>query len=63
MVAFDNKRNRMGMGKGYYDKFLTKYNECFKIGIAFEEQRINEVPTEAHDISLDMIVTENNIYF
>lgn len=54
-VAFDNYANRLGRGKGYYDKLLTKL-KCKKIGICFQHQLIEEVPIEKHDIILDEII-------
>lgn len=60
MVAFDKKCNRMGHGKGYYDKFLAD-KSCYKIGIAFAEQEI-DFAVFPHDIAMDMVITENNIY-
>lgn len=62
LVAFDANNNRLGMGKGYYDRFMSIYKIPYCIGIAFEEQRLDAVPMEAHDVSLDCIITENKIY-
>ncbi len=56
-VAFDYNFNRMGHGKGYYDRYLSSYNGL-KIGVCFEEQLYKEIPSEEHDIKLDMIITE-----
>lgn len=65
-TAFDTGCHRMGYGKGFYDKYLTRLSECgvdvCKIGLGYECQLIDEVPCEAHDIVLDMLVTEENIY-
>jgi len=57
-VAFDSKRNRLGRGKGYYDKYLAGINKPM-IGICFDFQRIDTIPSEKHDIKMDMIITEN----
>ena len=61
LVAFDNKCNRLGHGKGYYDRFLTN-KKGLKIGLAYEIQRFDDIPTEKNDIKLDYIITESNIY-
>ncbi|MDE6662479.1 MAG: 5-formyltetrahydrofolate cyclo-ligase [Lachnospiraceae bacterium] len=65
-TAFDKGCHRMGYGKGFYDKYLTRLSESgvdvYKIGIGYECQLIEKVPCEAHDIVLDMLVTEENIY-
>lgn len=59
-IAFDKTGNRLGRGKGYYDRFLAnkKYRELTKIGVCWEMQIIEEVPSESHDISMDWICHE-----
>ncbi len=59
IAAFDGL-NRVGHGKAYYDRFLQD-RECLKIGIAFDCQEVSGVDFEAHDISLDMLVTETRV--
>ena len=54
--------HRLGRGGGYYDKSLHKYNNTIKIGFAYSIQKIKMVPTETHDISMDVIITEKAIY-
>lgn len=56
-VAFDNKGNRLGRGKGYYDRFLCQYPNVKRIGICFDFQLVDEVPTEPFDILMDEIIT------
>jgi 5-formyltetrahydrofolate cyclo-ligase len=55
-VGFDAAGHRLGRGKGYYDRLLADVpgNRC---GVAFDEQMTSEIPTEAHDITLDYIIT------
>jgi 5-formyltetrahydrofolate cyclo-ligase len=60
-VAFDSKGRRIGFGKGYYDKFLEKFRDSLKIGLAFEEQIVDFVPAQEHDVAVDMIITEKRI--
>ena len=62
LVAFDASCNRLGHGGGYYDRFLKKYPKAKKIGLAFELQKLKEIPTEPHDVKLDAVVTEERIY-
>lgn len=60
--VFDEKRNRMGYGGGYYDSYLTGISEsCVKIGVCFDFQVLADIPHESHDIPLDLIVTEKRI--
>lgn len=61
LVGFDEKCNRLGHGKGYYDRFLQDY-KVRKIGVAFECQKLDAVITDQYDIKLDMIITEKNTY-
>ncbi|HOP92167.1 5-formyltetrahydrofolate cyclo-ligase [Acetivibrio thermocellus] len=63
-VAFDVKGGRIGYGAGYYDIFLREVRkDCLKIGIAFDIQVFPSIPKEEHDILMDAVVTENEIYF
>lgn len=56
-VAFDRNGNRIGRGKGYYDRFLCKHLNVKRIGICFDFQFVDEVPTEENDIKMDDIIT------
>ena len=56
-VAFDQKGNRLGRGKGYYDRLLPQIPSAYKAGICFPFQLVEEVPTEPHDIRMDIIIT------
>lgn len=60
-VGFDINHNRLGYGGGYYDRYLQDFKGK-KIGIAFEKQKLDEMITDNHDIKLDLIITEDNIY-
>lgn len=62
LVGFDEAGNRLGMGGGWYDRFLAVQPHALTIGLAFECQKVPLVPIEAHDQSLDVIVTEAAIY-
>lgn len=62
-IAFDKKKNRLGFGKGYFDRFLIQTRKnCYKVGLAYDFQVIDELPVESHDIPLDFIVTEKRIF-
>lgn len=60
LVAFSEDKNRIGYGKGYYDRYL-KAHQLKTIGFAFENQKF-EFTKENHDIPLDHIITEVKIY-
>lgn len=61
-VAFTKKGSRLGRGGGYYDRYLTDKKDIIKIGITFEEQICNKIPTEKWDQKMNFVVTETNIY-
>lgn len=60
MCAFDASLNRVGFGKGYYDRFLQG-KEILKIGVAFSCQQAEKLTAKATDVKMDRIVTENGI--
>ncbi len=55
-VAFDKQFNRLGRGKGFYDKLLS-HNNSLKIGIGYDFQLLESIPSELHDIKMDIILT------
>ena len=58
LVAFDRAGARLGYGGGCYDRYLpTLSATCQVVGIAFDEQRVDHVPTDAHDLPLPNIVS------
>lgn len=58
LVAFDRTGARLGYGRGCYDRYLpTVAPKCLIVGIAFDEQRVDHVPTDAHDLPLPHIVS------
>ncbi len=56
-VAFDKDNNRLGYGRGYYDKYLKDKN-IYKIGICFKEQIVDNIDIEEHDIKMNLIITD-----
>lgn len=58
LVAFDRAGARLGYGGGCYDHYLSTLSPaCQIIGIAFDEQRVDHVPTNAHDLPLPHIIS------
>ena len=56
-MAFDTSGNRLGRGKGYYDRFLSLLPPyIYKIGVCFDFQKFNEIPSEATDVTMDLIL-------
>ena len=60
-ICFDKNKNRIGFGKGYYDRYLC--NNTKSIGICFEEQICDNIEIESYDKKLDLVITDKNIYF
>lgn len=59
-VAYDRKGNRLGRGKGFYDRLLAT-TKAPKIGIAYEFQVVDEIPAEPHDIPMDMVISQRTV--
>lgn len=57
-VAFDRNGNRLGRGKGYYDRLLPRIPSAYKAGICFPFQIVEEVPAEPFDIRMDEVITQ-----
>lgn len=61
-IAFDNKGNRIGFGKGFFDKFLaTLDTTSIKLALAFETQLVKKISSAKHDIKMDYIITEKRL--
>lgn len=58
-LAFDEKKQRLGRGAGFYDRFLLTAPRAYKVALAFSFQLFPEIPQEAHDHPLDEVLTEN----
>jgi 5-formyltetrahydrofolate cyclo-ligase len=62
-VAFDAECRRLGMGGGFYDRLLAALPPTtLRLALAFDEQIVDEVPSEAHDVTLDAVVTPRRIF-
>ena len=59
--AYDKKGNRIGHGKGYYDKFLANINSP-KFALAFDFQIVDDIPVTSNDIPVDVIISEKTIF-
>jgi 5-formyltetrahydrofolate cyclo-ligase len=66
LVAFDEELNRIGQGKGFYDRTLARCarqaNRPRFIGCAFECQKVSQIFAQSHDVRLDAIITEKRLY-
>ena len=61
-TAFDAACRRVGMGKGYYDRYLPRCRNAVALGVAFEAQRVPEAAADGRDRQLDGFVTERKVY-
>ena len=55
-IAYDEKNNRLGRGKGYYDRFLAKIPLAYKTGICFDFQKITDMPVDNNDVPVDEVI-------
>lgn len=60
-VAFGINGERLGFGKGYYDRFLESFNGK-TVGLSFEECLSDSIPMETHDRKIDYLITDKEIY-
>jgi 5-formyltetrahydrofolate cyclo-ligase len=61
-TGFDIRGNRLGYGGGYYDRLLADTDKNIpKVALAFEEQIIDDIPSEYHDMKVDIIVTDERV--
>ena len=58
-VAYDRSGNRVGRGKGYYDRLLAR-TSAFTVGVAYDFQLVDEIDTDEFDIPVDMVITETH---
>src|SRR6056297_1252291 len=56
-VAFDKQNNRLGRGKAYYDKLLSK-TSALKVGVCFDFQMLGKVPADQYDVKMDRVITD-----
>jgi 5-formyltetrahydrofolate cyclo-ligase len=60
-VAYDRSGNRVGRGKGYYDRLMAD-SKALKVGVAYDFQIFDEFEVDAHDVPVDMVITESATY-
>ena len=57
-MAFDKSGGRLGRGRGFYDRTLRKMPRCFKMGVCWEVQMVEKVPTDVYDIKMNNVIYE-----
>ena len=60
-VAFDLSCNRIGYGKGYYDRYLSAHPRMKKVALAYDFQIVGRIKREVHDVRPDVVVTESRV--
>ena len=60
-LAFDEKCNRLGFGKGYYDNILKRNRNALRIGLAYDYQILPSIPKDDNDEILDIIISESKV--
>lgn len=59
-VAYDHSGNRLGRGKGFYDRLLAT-TRATKVGVGYEFQIVEEIPSEPHDVKMDMVISQKRV--
>lgn len=59
-VAYDRRGNRLGRGKGFYDRLLAT-TRATKVGVGYEFQIVESIPAEPHDVKMDMVVAQQTV--
>lgn len=59
-IAYDRRGNRVGRGKGYYDRLLAT-TKALKVGIAYDFQVVDDIDAEPHDVKVDIVITDKGI--
>lgn len=59
LLAFDGKLDRLGQGAGYYDRAFARFPDALRIGVAWDVQRVDALPTDAWDMPLRAVITES----
>ncbi len=62
LLGFDAAFNRIGQGGGHYDRYLAAHPRAFRIGLAWEGQRVDSIAAQPWDVPLDAILTETDFY-
>lgn len=60
-IAFDSHNNRLGRGKGFYDRLLPLLPNAFKIGLAYSFQLVDTINTDIHDVPMNIVLSANAI--
>lgn len=60
-LGFDRSKNRIGYGKGFYDRYFARFPACRKIAATYETQIVDNIPTNDFDTPMDLIITEREV--
>ena len=59
-VAYDRRGNRVGRGKGYYDRLLSTATRAVTVGVCYSFQLVDEIDAEPHDVAVDFVVADGS---
>ena len=60
-VAFGRDGSRLGMGAGYYDRFLLKAGQAVRMGVAYDALMQDALPVDAYDVNMQLLASESGI--
>ncbi|MBU2591344.1 MAG: 5-formyltetrahydrofolate cyclo-ligase [Nitrospinota bacterium] len=62
-IAFDRRGGRLGFGKGYYDRFLSRLDKSvLKVGLCYRFQLLERLPLSKDDVPVDVVITEEGVF-
>ncbi|MCP9223409.1 5-formyltetrahydrofolate cyclo-ligase [Erythrobacter sp. LQ02-29] len=61
LLGFTSRGDRIGQGAGHYDRWLANHADVLRIGLAWDAQEVDEIPTEPHDIPLNAVLTPSRL--
>jgi 5-formyltetrahydrofolate cyclo-ligase len=62
LVGFDRRLNRLGQGAGHYDRAFARYEQAWRVGVAWSVQEVPAIPADIWDVPLHAIVTEEGMF-
>jgi 5-formyltetrahydrofolate cyclo-ligase len=62
LVAFTGNGDRIGQGGGFYDKWIGAHPDVIRIALAWDIQKVDEMPIEPHDMRVSAVVTPTRVY-
>lgn len=63
LVGFDRRLNRLGQGAGHYDRAFARFEQAWRVGVAWSVQEVPAIPADIWDVPLHAIITEEGMFW